>query len=200
VFGGSRLTVALAFQVAVVVVAVGLAWLFGLAPWERLQWSAPALGWSVTATLPLLAMLLVFPVARWQWAREISRIVEQVVLPLFNRAPAGSVLLVALLAGVGEELLFRGVVQDGLAGLFGPVTGLILASLLFGLAHAVTPAYFIIASLLGAYLGWLYVHSGNLLIPIIVHALYDWIAIHFYLWNRKRGTRRSGDSGLKRDN
>ena len=99
--------------------------------------------------------------------------------------------LVSALAGIGEELLFRGVIQDGLNLHFSTAASLIIASLLFGLAHAVTPAYFIIASLMGLYLGWLYLHTGNLLIPIIVHGLYDWIAIRFYLWNRNR---RSSDA------
>jgi len=196
----SPLAGALAIQVAVVVVAIGLAWLFGLAPWQRLHWSAAALTWSVLATLPLVAMLLALPLARWHWTREISRLIEQFILPLFTRAPVGSVMLVAVLAGVGEELLFRGVIQDGLAIHFGPVIGLILASLLFGLAHAVTPAYFIIASFMGAYLGWLYLHTGNLLVPIIVHALYDWIAIRFYLWNRARRTPGSDAPRMEGDN
>ncbi len=182
----SPLAGALVLQVAVVALALTLAWLFGLSPWQRLHWSPEVLTWSVLATLPLAVLLLLFPLAGWKWTREISSMVEQIVLPLFERAPVGSVALVAALAGIGEELLFRGVFQDGLSLLFGPAIGLILASLLFGLAHAVTPAYFLIATLMGAYLGWLYLHGENLLVPIIVHALYDWIAIHFYLWNRKR--------------
>ncbi len=182
---------ALILQVAVVALALVLAWLFGLAPWHRLHWSGEILAWSLLATLPLVAMLLVFPLVRWNWVREISQLIEQLILPLFSNAPAGSVVLVAVLAGVGEEFLFRGVIQDGLAIHLGPVPGLILASLLFGLAHAVTPAYFLIASLMGAYLGWLYLHSGNLLLPIVVHALYDWIAIRFYLWSRERRVGRS---------
>ncbi len=186
----SPLTGALVLQVAVVAIALLLAWLFGLSPWQRLHWAPEVLAWSLLGTLPLAAMLLLFPLARWRWTREISHLVEQIILPLFKGAPVGSVALVAILAGIGEELLFRGVVQDGLSLMLGPAVALILASLLFGLAHAVTPTYFLIASLMGAYLGWLYLHTGNLLVPVIVHALYDWIAIHYYLHSRKK--RRAG--------
>lgn len=184
---------ALAFQAAVVVLALGLVWLFGLEPWQHMEWSWQALLWSLAATAPLAAMLVALPfhAVHWRWARDITHLIEGFLLPLFHRAPAGSVVLVAILAGVGEELLFRGVIQDGLAGPMGPVPALIIASVLFGLAHAVSTAYFIIASLMGLYLGWIYLHTGNLLIPIIVHALYDWIAIRYYL---RRGRGRLAES------
>jgi membrane protease YdiL (CAAX protease family) len=37
---------------------------------------------------------------------------------------------------------------------------------------------------MGAYLGWLYVGSGNLLVPILVHALYDFVALAFVVSDR----------------
>ena len=184
--GTRPLTAALIIQVGVIGLALILAWVFGLTPWEKLTWSAQAVGWSVLATIPLAIMLFVFPAVRWRWAREITRLIEDFLLPLFSSAPRGSVVVVSALAGVGEELLFRGVIQDGLTGVFGPLFAVILASVLFGVAHAVSVAYFIIATLMGGYLGWLYLQTGNLLVPIVVHALYDWIAIHFYLLRQAR--------------
>lgn len=177
---------ALVLQVAVIGLALLLALLFGLQPWQQWHWSLSVLGWSLLATLPLVLMLLVFPFLRWRWVRDISRLIEQLLAVLFKCAWPGSVVLVAMLAGVGEELLFRGVIQDGLSPPLGAFWALVVASLLFGLAHAVTPGYFIVASVMGAYLGWLYLLGGNLLIPVIVHALYDWIAIRFYLWRLKQ--------------
>jgi len=56
-------------------------------------------------------------------------------------------------------------------------------SLAFGLLHALTPAYFVLAALMGAYLGWLQMETGNLLVPIIVHWLYD--ALAFWLLRRR---------------
>jgi uncharacterized protein len=182
---GYPLGVALLLQAGIIGLAVLLALLFGLRPWQHLDWSSSVLGWSLLATVPLVAMLLVLPRLRWHWVEDITRLIERLLIPLFTRAPTGSVLLVAILAGVGEEMLFRGVIQDGLSAPLGTFWALVLASLLFGLAHAVTPGYFALASLMGVYLGWLYLASGNLLVPIIVHALYDWIAIHYYLRRRK---------------
>lgn len=140
------------------------------------------LSWSLAATAPLLALLLLLPrVRHWRWVEDTLGFVEQVLVPLFRGAPFGAVALVSILAGVGEELLFRGVLQDGLALKFGIAPALVTASLIFGLAHFITPAYFLIATAMGAYLGLIYHFTDNLLIPVIVHALYDWIAIHYYL-------------------
>ena len=55
-----------------------------------------------------------------------------------------------------------------------------LVSLLFGLAHAMTTSYFVIASLVGAYLGWLAMTYADLIAPIIAHALYDFVAILYF--------------------
>lgn len=167
------------------VLGIVLAFLFGLRPWHEIDASGQALAWSLAATVPLLLLLVLFPLGHWRWLREITRVIEELLVPLFANAPVGAVALVSLLAGVGEELLFRGVIQAGLEGLIGPFTALMAASLLFGLAHAITPAYFVIATIMGVYLGLLYQHAGNLLIPVIVHALYDWIAIRFYLWRHR---------------
>lgn len=160
--------------------AVGLAWLFGLRPWQQIEASGATLALGLAATLPL-ASLLALPLGRWRWADELTGLVRRFLKTLFRHALPGAVAAVSLLAGIGEELLFRGVVQAELTAWWTPTTGIVAASLLFGAAHAVSLPYFILATLMGLYLGLLYHFSGNLLLPIIVHALYDWIAIHFYL-------------------
>lgn len=103
------------------------------------------------------------------------------VAVLFRRTRPGAVVLVSALAGIGEELLFRGVIQAGLVAWLTPASGIVIASLLFGLAHAVSFSYLVLATLMGLYLGLLYHWTGNLLVPILVHALYDWVAIRYYL-------------------
>jgi membrane protease YdiL (CAAX protease family) len=51
----------------------------------------------------------------------------------------------------------------------------------FGLAHALTVTYAVLAALVGGYLGWLHLASGNLLVPVLAHALYDFIALRLLL-------------------
>ncbi len=82
----------------------------------------------------------------------------------------GHVVLVALSAGVGEEFLFRGVIQYHL--------GLWWTSLLFGLAHPLSPAYILYATAAGLVLGGLVQATGALLPAILCHTLVDAILLY----------------------
>lgn len=177
---------AFAFEGGLAVVAIGLALVFGLKPWLAIEFGGEALMHSLLATAPLVVAMLALMQLRWQWVRHLDRIVREHLLPLFRDAGPMAVAGIALMAGIGEELLFRGVIQAGLSGLFGPIAALAIASLLFGLAHALTVAYFVLTCLMGLYLGWLYQGGGNLLVPITVHFLYDWIVLSWYLHGARR--------------
>lgn len=167
-----------AFEGGLVLVALGLGWLLGTAPFGRLAFGAQALAWAVVATVPPVAVLLWLervgegPVAR------LRRLVEDLLQRLFRGASLTDLALVSLLAGVGEEALFRGVIQEAASQAMSPLAGLVLASVLFGAVHALNATYFVFATLAGFYFGWLYQVTGNLLVPIVVHALYDLVALH----------------------
>jgi membrane protease YdiL (CAAX protease family) len=62
---------------------------------------------------------------------------------------------------------------------------LLLAAALFGVLHFITPAYAVLAGLLGLYMGVLYLVTGNLLVPIVVHSLYDFVALLYLVRWRK---------------
>ena len=168
------------FEGGLAALAVLIALPLGLAPWELMAagWDTLLLG--LLGTLPLLGLLVVLSRAEWGWVRDLRDNVMPAFMGWFRDTGVAGFGLVAILAGVGEELLFRGVIQDGLQLLWGPWPALIVASLLFGLVHAVSRAYFIAATLMGTYLGAVYLWTGNLLVPIIIHALYDWIALLYY--------------------
>lgn len=176
----------LAFEGGLAVLALLLALAFGLQPWSDMTLHGKALLQSVLATALAVAAVLSVMQMRWQWVGNLERIVQEQLLPLFRNARALAVLAVALMAGIGEELLFRGVIQTGLSGLTGPIPALAIASLLFGLAHALTLAYFVLTCIMGLYLGWLYQATGNLMVPITVHFLYDWIVLSWYLAGAQR--------------
>jgi len=57
---------------------------------------------------------------------------------------------------------------------------LVLASVVFGAAHLLTWTYAIIAAFIGAYLGLLWIGTGNLLTPMITHAVYDFAALVYF--------------------
>ncbi len=94
-------------------------------------------------------------------------------------ASFGWPVLVALsiVAGVGEELLFRGAVQGWLTQSLGVVVAIAVASVLFGLVHYVSFTYFLVATGLGLLLGVAYALSDSLALVMIWHAIYDVIAL-----------------------
>lgn len=81
----------------------------------------------------------------------------------------------ALSAGVFEELMFRLAVPALLFGIWpnGPLAFL-LATLLFGALHLYQKwAGVLAATVLGAIFAFLYLVSGSILLPIVVHAIID---------------------------
>jgi membrane protease YdiL (CAAX protease family) len=110
---------------------------------------------------------------------RIKAFAEEVIKPLFRACTLLDLAAISLLAGVGEEMLFRGVLQDVFSRWLDPSLALVLASVLFGLLHLITPTYALLAALMGAYLGWLYAQTGNLFVAIMVHALYDFFALGY---------------------
>ena len=184
------------FEGSLILLALLLGWL-GLhdpaIPLNRLSWNGelrPALIWGLLGTIPLL--LLLFSIERipiWPF-RHLSEVTDQLVKPLFRGTAIHELLLVALLAGLGEELLFRWAIQGGLAaiddGPLAQVLALLLASVLFGLCHYLNQAYAFVTFVVGIYFGILMWLAGTWIAPAIAHALYDFIAL-IYL------TRKVGD-------
>lgn len=175
----SLLRLALIVEGGLALLALILGPLIGQPPLRLLQWNSVDALAGVVATLPLLGLFVVSWWLPWTPLRTVRLILEQRLRPLLASATVAELALVAALAGGGEELLFRGVLQGACARYAGPAWGLLLASLAFGAAHFITPTYFVLATLIGAYLGWLTQCSANLLPAILVHALYDFAILLF---------------------
>jgi membrane protease YdiL (CAAX protease family) len=162
-------------EAGLALLAVGLARVLGISPLAQLGWRSFL--WGVLATPPLLLALI------WVLKRQNGRLRQLVDFvvgqlgPILTGRSAAELALLAALAGVGEELLFRGVVQAGLARLVPNPLALLSASVLFGLAHFATSTYAVVAGLMGLYLGGLFLLQGSLLAPIVTHALYDLVAL-----------------------
>jgi membrane protease YdiL (CAAX protease family) len=170
------------FEGGLAVLACLLGWLLGRPPLgERFSWNALDAGWGVAATVPMFLAFLVINYLPLPPLARIRRFFDEVLRPLFQPCSLLELALIALLAGVGEEMLFRAVIQGALDGCLGPWWGLVLASLIFGLLHAITLTYVVLAFLLGLYLGWVWLADGNLLVVIIAHALYDFCVLVYLL-------------------
>ena len=90
--------------------------------------------------------------------------------------------LALFVIGPCEELLFRGVIQGLFRRAYGIVPGIVAAGAIFGLIHWVAlvgqgsaEAYVAIAFLSGVILGAVYELTGNILVPIAVHSLWNCI-------------------------
>lgn len=106
--------------------------------------------------------------------QSIRRLYRSMLRPLFAGVGPADVLVVSVAAGVGEELLFRGVVQQEL--------GIVPTSLLFGAMHlggSGTLAFGCWTAVLGLGLGWVAIETGGVLAPTVAHVLYDALAIAY---------------------
>ena len=84
-----------------------------------------------------------------------------------------------LFVGPGEELLFRGLVQGTLRRAFHPWSAILLASTIFAVSHATALSgdgqltYMAIVFVLALVLGAVYEHVENLVIPAMIHGVYN---------------------------
>ena len=184
---GGMFLAAAGLQGAVLLLALGVGPLLGAPPLRGLRLSLEDAAWGLAAALPPAVAVIVAVHREVPWARRLAGAVEDVLKPLLAGSPARLALLSAL-AGLGEEALFRGVLQSALGSAAGAGAGWLAAGVLFGAAHFVSRAYAVLATLFGLYLGGLYLWSGNLLVPAAAHAAYDF-ALLLYL--RRRSALRA---------
>ena len=121
-------------------VALLLGWLLGIDPLSRIQLDLSSGARGLAATAPPL-LLLILP--RGWLPSPVAHFfdtVEQLLGPLFWHWNWRHMLAVSVCAGVGEEMLFRGVVQPVLVSWLGIVAGVGLANLLFGVVHFISLA------------------------------------------------------------
>jgi membrane protease YdiL (CAAX protease family) len=152
----------------------------------------------------LLALAFVpFPFALEAVARRVLDVLgveEETALSVPDGQLPWMVGVSLLLVGPAEELLYRGVVQGLLVQPLGTGGGVLLMGVLFGAIHY--PSYGaesladvdagVVAGGLqtataGVLFGAMYVATGNLLVPVITHSLYD-----AALFVRIAGERRYG--------
>lgn len=163
------------FEGGMVVVALGVGWLVGVPPLESLVWSWAAVGWGVAGVVPLYVGFVFCNRARGGRLRDLKDFVVETIGPSFSVCSKLDLAVIALLAGLGEEILFRGLLLPW-TGCGSFVLGLVVSSLLFGLAHAATPMYVVLVATAGVFFGLQMHYAESLLAPIVTHAVYDYLA------------------------
>lgn len=87
-----------------------------------------------------------------------------------------NLIMIALLPAVGEELIFRGIMQRGLQKKINPHLAIWLAAILFSAVH-VQFLGFMPRMLMGVAMGYLFFWSGNLWYPMIAHFTNNALAV-----------------------
>jgi membrane protease YdiL (CAAX protease family) len=186
------MTAAVAVEGGLVVVALGVGWLLGVPALATFSWDSGHVLLGLAATVP--PVLVFLAALRWPIGplRRIKHFCEDVLRSLLAPCTVLDLAIISLLAGLGEEMLFRAVLQAAFADWTGNVwIGLGLGSVVFGLVHAITFTYVVYASLMGVYLGWLWLATGNLLTVVVVHAVYDFVVLVYLLYGSGKEHKRA---------
>lgn len=181
------------FEAGLILVAWLIAALIDVPLFSDFHWDGVDALKGAAAAIPPVCLFVWSLSSEWGPLTRIRGALETFARPMFGGWSMIQILALSLIAGIAEEVLFRSVVQGGLSGPAGAVGGLLIASALFGIAHMVTPGYAVIAALMSVYIGWLWMQGGNLLIPIVTHAAYDFIALVYFV--RFTGAPTQSDSG-----
>jgi membrane protease YdiL (CAAX protease family) len=178
--GGQSLLVVAAMAAAAILQTPN----WGLGP--NISFSLQAIATGTLAALPLGIFAAAMDIIEESVPalQDVSKATQRSILTLLGGTfkpvlGLATALALGLAAGIGEEMLFRGVLQYELVARWGPVIGVGIASLVFGALHAVTPLYAGLAGIASVYFGYLYLVTDNLAIPVVCHAFYDVCALMY---------------------
>jgi membrane protease YdiL (CAAX protease family) len=170
---------AVLFEGGLLALALVLAAFMDPPSWLQLDLGFTSIMLGLISSLPMLVALWLLRNFTSGPFGRLNRVVDSWLVPLVRGAPLWQYAVIAALAGLGEELLFRGVFQQWLTPRLGPWLAIMVTSIVFGLAHLITPLYGLLAALVSIYLGWLYLSFDSLTIPIVAHAFYDFVALTY---------------------
>ncbi len=166
------------------VTLVVLGGLCGVVGWRRVGPDGlgfSALAWPTFATwtagLTLVGLAILFAARRAMVVLGLRE--AEVVEALIPRTSGERWAFVALsvMAGLGEEIAYRGYAIAALAPLTGTGGAAVISAVVFGLLHAYQgPQGMVRAGLLGGVLAWGFLASGSLWPAIVAHALLDILA------------------------
>lgn len=164
--------------------ALLLAWLADVDLAALLAVDLSSVGLGMAAVVPMSIVFFIAP--------DLKDQVVDLIGPALARCRVWELFVLAAMAGVSEELLFRGALEGWLRG-YDALLAVVVVNLLFGALHPMSVVYFLIAAGLGAYLSWLATlgPERNLTAPIVAHTVYDFVGFLLVAWDFKK--TRCGD-------
>lgn len=117
------------------------------------------------------------------WMRTTEIELQELTIRLVNVSSISdlisNILLIAVLAGLGEELMFRGVIYKLLSEWRNSIFAIWVAAFIFSSIHMQFFGFFP-RLFLGALFGYMLLWSGNLWLPILAHTVNNGVAVVFY--------------------
>lgn len=131
-----------------------------------------ALAWTGAATVASLAIMAFGRWAGWRETPLLARLIPR------STSERAVFIALSLVAGIGEELAFRGFLLAALVRATGSIVmGIALSSIAFGLLHSYQHGAGVArAALLGALLAVPVVATGSIIPSMAAHALIDLVA------------------------
>ncbi|OQX72061.1 MAG: hypothetical protein B6D62_00140 [Candidatus Cloacimonas sp. 4484_275] len=123
----------------------------------------------VLAVLSMQVINLIYPIPE-SYIEAINKLVQSENIGIWK-----NILIVAVLPGICEEVMFRGYIINGF-GKLGFWKAIIITAFLFGLLH-LDPFRMIPVTFLGIWLGYLLLKTNSIFVPIFAHILNNSIAI-----------------------
>ncbi|MCG6957682.1 MAG: CPBP family intramembrane metalloprotease [Gemmatimonadetes bacterium] len=132
----------------------------------------PAAGWTLAVVLAGLGLMLGFRTLGNALGAKESETLHQ-LLPRTPGERLGFACL-SVIAGLSEEIVFRGYALSALAGVTGVATAAVLTSVAFGVLHAYQGILGVIrTAALGGLLAWGFVAAGSIWPVVAAHAVLD---------------------------
>lgn len=119
----------------------------------------------IVGTLALLFGIIIPIISLFPMTESI----QKTFMVFVNQTGVFTFILLVFAAPVFEELIFRGIILEGLLKKYSPILSILISSLLFGIVH-LNPLQFITGFILGIFSGWVYYKTRNLLYSVIIHA------------------------------
>ena len=113
------------FEGGMFFLALILGYLFSVDPLQSLRWSWTEFGIGIAGLFPLFLLFLVTLKSKRSSFSEIREFLIESIAPRIAACTPYELIGIALLAGVGEEVFFRGFLQVSLETPFGATGGLI---------------------------------------------------------------------------
>lgn len=134
---------------------------------------------AVLVGLLSAAGTVTFGLVAYRAVPVVRELADEVAPALLRGTGVGGLILISVLSGVGEEVLFRGALL--------PLLGLVVSSVLFGLLHIGPDRRYLLwtawAMVVGLLFGLLYEWTGGLIAPVVAHATHN--AVTLLLWRRR---------------